>query len=312
MVQRTNGGVFNTQMITGSLRHFVVEGANFSGAVNSFNQPVAGSAAEVIFTNISADGYIDIMNPSAYNLSFALEINRSNWDSPSLMAMIRSLGSDVGVDHVDCSQCTVSEVPYIWNLGGGAATIFTDLLDVPVNYTGFAGATVSVNSTEDGLIFTTPVIPASVNAFSKIKVTSQPDINASVSDTLQFIAGSNILITTNAATKSIQIDSSGGGTTDYLPVSPGAVLAVSTKYFVTGPGTVTLPSSIGAGFVAGQSIIISKPNNVIVYVNVGSPTDLIMTDLGSDISVEFDATQEIILIFNGINTWHLQIGSSSY
>src|ERR1017187_7373524 len=101
MVTRVNGGVFNDQMVTGSLRHFVLEGADFSGAVNSFGQPVPGSTAEIIFTNISEDGFIDIMNPNQYNLSFALEINRSRWDGPSLTMRVQSLGTDVGVDHID-------------------------------------------------------------------------------------------------------------------------------------------------------------------------------------------------------------------
>lgn len=223
MVVRTNGGVFDKQMLTGSLRHFVLEGANFSGAMNMFGQPVPFSAAEIIFTNISRFGYINIMNPNEYNISFALEINRSEWDGSTLTEMVRSLGSDVGVDHINCSVCTVTEVPYIWDLGGGAA----------------------------------------------------------------------------------------GATNDYIPVSPGTTLTYSTRYFVTASGTITLPPATGSGKLAGTSIIIAKPTNSIISVNVYSLADIIATDLGNTDSVEFDATQEIILVFDGISTWNLQIGSAN-
>ena len=118
MVQRVNGGVFNEQMLTGSLKHFVLEGADFSGAIDSNGRPVAHSAAEIIFTNISRFGYVNIMNPNNLNISFALEINRSDWDATSITAMVRSLGNDVGIDHINCSLCTCIEVPYVWDVGG--------------------------------------------------------------------------------------------------------------------------------------------------------------------------------------------------
>jgi len=307
MVQRIHGGVFNDQMITGSLKHFVLEGADFSGAVDQFGQPVPGSAAEIIFTNISEDGFIDIMNPNSYNISFALEINRSRWDGPSLTAMVQSLGTDVGVDHINCSVCTVTAVPYIWNLGAGpGVTAFIQLSDVPSTYAGAAGYAVTVNPGSTGLIFTPIAVP---DAFAHVAVPTQPTINALASDTLTFIAGSNVSITTNALAKSVTINSSASGTSDYIPVPPGTSLSISTRYFVTASGTVTLPSSVGAGFTAGQSIIIAKPNLSTVIVNVGNIADIISTDLGNTDSVEFDATQEIILVFNGTNTWALQIGS---
>ena len=102
---RTHGGVFNDQMLTGSLSHYVVCGADFSGAINSFGQPVPFSAAEIIFNRIESGAYVNIMNPNSCNLSFALEEDRSIWNEVTLTAMIQSLGPDVGVDHVDCTVC---------------------------------------------------------------------------------------------------------------------------------------------------------------------------------------------------------------
>ena len=316
MVQRTNGGVFNEQMLTGSLRHFVLEGADFSGAVNQFGQPVPFSAAEIIFTNISRFGYINIMNPNQYNLSFALEINRSDWDGPSITAMVRSLGNDVGTDHVDCSVCTCTEVPYIWDLGGGGGvTSFLQLSDVPHTYAGAAGYVVTVNPTETGLIFT----PApSGNSFSHVAVPTQPTINAGPNDTLTFLPGSNVVLTTNATTKSVTINSTAG--VDYVPVPSGTMLNFSTKYFVTGPfpvspaplAFVTLPLGTGSGRAAGTSVVIAKPADGVGPISLLVNTqglDIINTDIGTTNSVEFDATQEIILVFDGVSTWNLQIGS---
>lgn len=217
MPVRTNGGVFNDQMVTGSLRHFVLEGADFSGAINAFGQPVPGSAAEIIFTNISEDGFIDIMNPNSFNISFALEINRSQWDASTLTMMVQSLGSDVGVDHINCTICTVTEVPYIWNLGSGS-----------------------------------------------------------------------------------------GGSADYQPIPPGTSMVISTKYYVTSAGTVTLPSTIGAGFLRGHAVLVTKPATSVIFIGVGNVLDTILTDLGTTDMIEMDITQELIFIYNGANGWELQ------
>ena len=306
MPVRTTGGVFDEQVLTGSLSHYVICGANFSGAINSYGQPVPYSAAEIIFTKISEGAYINIMNPNEYNLSFALEAGRSVWDEISLTTMVQSLGSNVGADHIDCSTCTVKQVPYIWGCGS-SATSFLELTDTPDTYSGAANYVVTVNPSETGLIFTPVGITS--NAFSFVSVPTQPTITALGSDTLTIIPGSNIIITTNALAKSVTINSTAG--TDYIPVPPGTALAFSTKYFVTSSGTVTLPLGTGSGRQAGTSVIVTKPVSSIVFVNsVGG--DIISTDLGNDTSIEFDATQECIFVFNGISVWNLQIGSVNH
>lgn len=306
MPNRTSGGVFNQQVLTGSLSHWVVCGADFSGAFNSYNQPVPDSAAEIIFTNISEGAYINIMNPNDLNLSFALEEGRSVWDEISLTNMVQGLGTDVGVDHINCSICTVKRVPYIWGCGTEPES-FLDLTDTPDSYAGYANYIVTVNSGETGLIFTPP--PAGSNAFSHIESPSQPTINASGSDTLTFIAGTNVTIVTNALSKSVTINSTSSSSADYVPVPPGTLLDFSTRYFVTSSGTVTLPIATGSGKSPGTSIIITKPVGAIVFINTTSISDIIATDLGNTTSIEFDATQEVIFVFDGTSTYNLQIGS---
>ena len=316
MPSRVHGGVFDQQVLTGSLSHYVICGANFSGAVNSYGQPVPGSAAEIICTEISEGAYIEIMNPNECNLSFALDARRSSWDEISLTTMVQSLGTNVGIDHVDCAVCVVKQVPYIWGCGNEPES-FLDLTDTPKSYAGAAGYVVTVNPTETGLIFTPVGITS--NAFSHVAVPSQPTINALGSDTLTIIPGTDITITTNAIAKSVTINSTAG--TDYIPVPSGTTLNFSTRYYVTGPfpvspaplAFVTLPLATGSGKPAGTSIIVTKPADALGPVSLLINTqgaDIIATDLGDTNSVEFDATQEVILIFDGISTWQLQIGST--
>lgn len=303
---RTTGGVFDQQVLTGSLAHYVVCGADFSGAINSYGLPEPNSAAEIIFTKISEGAYINIMNPNEYNLSFALEAGRSTWDEVSLTMMIQSLGTDVGSDHVDCSACIVKRVPYIWGCGD-CATSFLDLIDTPSSYAGAANYVVTVNPTETGLVFTPVGITS--NAFSIIDVPSQPSIVASGSDTLTFVAGSGITLATNALSKTITINSTGGGgSNDYIPIPGGTNLSISQKYYVTSAGTVTLPELTGSS-VQGTSVTITKVVGITVNVQVGHPSDSIETDLGSTNEIIFDATEELIFICRDQNTWDLQIGS---
>jgi hypothetical protein len=302
---RSNGGVFNSQMLTGSLNHYVVCGADFSGAIDVYGRPVPGSAAEIIFVIIESSANVEIMNPTFCNLSFALQAGRSTWDEISLTAMIRGLGANVGVDHVNCTLCTVKQVPYTWGCGDGTQS-FIDLVDTPLTYAGSSGYVVTVNSAANGLIFTPPGGVVST-AFSTIAVPTQPSITAVGADTLTFIAGNNVSIATNPTLKTVTINSTSVASSDYTPIPPGTLLEISSRYFVTSPGTVTLPS--GAGISAGKSIIIAKKPLEKIFVVVGNIADTIATDLGTTDTLEFDATQEIILVFDGTATWNLQIGS---
>ena len=298
---RSSGGVFNDQMLTGSLSHYVVCGADFSGAVNSFGQPVPFSAAEIIFNRIEAGAYVNIMNPNECNLSFALEEDRSVWDEASLTAMIQALGPDVGSDHLDLTVCVCTRVPYVWSCGTGAES-FLDLTDTPDSYVGFGGYTVTVNPGETGLIFT----PAVVDAFAFVASPAQPTISAIGSDTLTLIAGSNMVITTNSLLKTVTYTSTAG--TDYIPIPPATAMGFSLRYFVTSSGIVTLPIGTGSGKPAGTSVIVTKPTGAVIFVNALGG-DIISTDLGDDTSIEFNATQQCIFVFDGIDTCNLQIGS---
>jgi hypothetical protein len=302
---RTNGGVFNQQVLTGSLSHWVICGANFNGAINQYGKPVLGSAAEIIFENIEEGATVNIMNPNSDNLSFALEEGRSTWDEISLTIMVQSLGNDVGVDHVDCTVCTVKRVPYIWGYGASGTTSFLDLTDTPDTYAGAQNYVVTVNSTASGLVFTP--IGITSNAFSFIDVPSQPTITATGSDTLTILPGENIYITTDAISKSVVINST--NITDYIATTPGSFLGFSKKYYVTSPGTVYLPNGTLSTAPIGTAVIVTKSTLETVFINTTGTSDIIATDLGNTNSIQLDVTEECVFIFDGISTWQLQIGS---
>lgn len=303
---RTTGGVFDEQVLTGSLAHYVVCGADFSGAIDQYGQPVPYSAAEIIFTNITESAYVNIMNPNEQNLSFALEAGRSTWTEISLQAMIRNLGTDVGSDHLDLSQVTVKRVPYIWGCDC-ADESFLDLSDTPDTYAGSENYVVTVNPTGTGLIFSP--IGITSNAYAFVDVAGQGQLSATGADTLTLVAGSNITLTTNVLNNSVTINSTGSASNDYIPVPGGTALLPSSKYFVTTAGTVTLPALNGSS-VIGMSVTIAKRVGITVFVNVGNGSDTIETDLGSTNSLEMDVTEELILICRDQNTWDLQIGST--
>jgi hypothetical protein len=170
MPERVNGGVFNDQVLTGSLKHFRIVGANFQGAVGPTGQPISGSAAEIILTKIAQKATVVIMDPLSdpSGMSFALETNRADWSQEELQTMINSLGT-IGVDQVNVSNVTVQQVPYnlIENNGSGGSTTFIGLTDTPNTYAGQGNRLVSVNATANGLTFITPP-PAGATTFTAL------------------------------------------------------------------------------------------------------------------------------------------------
>lgn len=174
MAERTNGGVFNDQILTGSLRHFIIETGDFSGAVDQYGQPVHGSAAEIIYTTISQRATIVIMNPDTDSISFALETNRSSWTDEAIQVALRLLGDDVGVDGVDLRNIRVTEVPYDFNSFDVGSKTFIELIDTPATYVGQGGLHLAVADDESGVVFIpgggevpefdTPFIPIGASA----------------------------------------------------------------------------------------------------------------------------------------------------
>jgi hypothetical protein len=171
MPTRMNGGVNLNQVLTGSLRHFSIVGADFSGAVDGNNQPVYNSAASIVATEISKKAIIAILDPitNPLGMSVALETNRAGWTAEELQAAIRNLGNDVGIDHLDLTGITVIEGAYDLigtGTGGGGSTDFLGLSDTPDSYTGQANKFVKVAADETGLIFVTSSTDSGVGSIN--------------------------------------------------------------------------------------------------------------------------------------------------
>ena len=111
MPQRINGSVYTDQTLSGSLKHYLLVGADFK---NSFSDksPAAGSAAEEIVRVITQNATLVIFNPFSIGISFALESNRANWNTSDLEIAIRELGNTVGYDNLNLSNIRLNEVEY--------------------------------------------------------------------------------------------------------------------------------------------------------------------------------------------------------
>jgi len=127
------------------------------------------------------------------------------------------------------------------------------------------------NGTTWNIVSSAIVAPTPANSFATIAVAGQSNIVAdSSSDTLTFIAGSNVTLTTNDSNDSITINStaSGGGTasdsfatiavagqssvvadsaTDTLTLAAGTGISITTN---AGTDTVTITNTVSAGATA--------------------------------------------------------------
>jgi hypothetical protein len=253
------------------------------------------------------------MNPNSENLSFALEAGRSIWTAESLQEMIRGLGTDVGVDHLDLSDVIVEEVPYIFGLGGGSET-FLGLTDTPDSYSGSAGYIVTVSPDETGLIFTDPSTiippPGTQNAFSFVEVPGQPTLTAVDEDTLTIIPDPNITLTTDPLTNTITIGFIKTGIYSFVPITGGSTLVIDNRYFITSDGTLTLPT-LTASNTPGEALSVTKRTDVTATIVVGEAGDIINTDLGPTDSIIFDATDQLIFVVSSESSWELQIGAAT-
>lgn len=253
---RTNGGVFTDQMLTGSLKHFTIGGADFSGAADANNFPIHNSAAEIIYTDISQRATIVIMNPitNMSGMSFALETNRADWTAAEIQTLVRSLGT-IGVDDVDVSGVIVNESRYdLLESGSGGATTFIDLVDTPADYTGSSGLTVHVNSTESGLEFLADGgAPPVLSVFSRtgVIVAQSNDYNAGqifYSNTLTSIASTDVQDAIDNTIGRVVTLENAGFLTDITAQSIGDLSDVNITGITTGQVLVWS----GAGFIVAD------------------------------------------------------------
>lgn len=187
MPNRVNGGVINAQMLTGSLYHYSLVGADLSGAVDLNGKPVLNSAADVIATLISVQATIAILHPSANGMSFALETTRADWDAARLQSAIRQLGDNVGVDRINLEHIVVFSNDYEFN-GGKTMNVISasSVQAVPgVAYLADVDTTLTLPDYSDIPIGSSVTVlkNAHVESVLVVSTDSQPIITSSGTDT---------------------------------------------------------------------------------------------------------------------------------
>lgn len=81
----------------------------------------------------------------------------------------------------------------------------------------------------------------------------------------------------------------------YFTRSADFVAEVNTRYYATGPLNMTLPSSA----VSGDVVTVAKSPNINITASVQTGT--ITTSIGSDTSIIFDISDELNIVFNGMD-----------
>ena len=147
---------------------------------------------------------------AGYGITDALELGTTSTTALAGDTSIPSTLTDLGISDGSSGQVLTTDGTgnfTFTTVSGGGSSDFLSLTDTPSSF-GSAGQVVVVNSTADGLEFSTAGSGGEVNqnAFSNIAVSGQSTIEAdSSTDTLNFVNGSNIAITTNPTSDTITI-----------------------------------------------------------------------------------------------------------
>lgn len=132
----------------------------------------------------------------------------------------------------------------------------------------------TIQTTVSGKVIDTAGLGLTGQMFRSVAVASQPTINAKTyRDTLNIAAGSNVTLTTNAATKTLTIAASGGSGISQI-TSTGGTITVTNP---TGP-TVNLEAS-GGSSVSFQAI--TSGTNVAAAMVVGTGASIAPTGSGA-------------------------------
>jgi plastocyanin len=188
-------------------------------------------------------------------------------------------------------------------------------------------ATITSTGSAVNLPAGTTIAGSSVTSFSTVSVSSQSDLVAdSAGDTLTFVAGPGILITTNAGTDTITITNTGGGegggasgvssgTANRLAyyASTGSVVQDSGSNLTWNGTLLAVTGSISATSISATSAITINGNNVLTAsslpnvfstfsvagqsnVVAESTSDTLTLVAGTNVTITTDATTDSITI----------------
>ena len=229
-------------------------------------QTVAGSGGnDNIFNTIAVSGQTSITADSNTDtLTFAAGSGISITTNETTDT-ITITNSDPNVDQnifatisADSGSLTASSTSTNLTISGGT-DISTSLVgnNLTVEYTGATGL---------------------ANAFTTATVSGQTDVVASGSDTINFVAGANVTITTNPANNSIQIDASGGGGSGGVAAGTAGQLG----YYATTSSTI---SPTGANLTWDGSTL------TVNALDTSSITSFSTTDITASGTISADTIQ---------------------
>lgn len=125
-------------------------GDNILTGNNTFTNPVSGVAATVI-NELATLGQVEAVrdNLTLSDLGSGEGVTGTNTQGDLSFKTIKSSDASVSITGSGTELDFTVTIP-------SSVSLFTDLTDTPADYTGQSGNLVTVNGTEDGLIFTTP------------------------------------------------------------------------------------------------------------------------------------------------------------
>ena len=178
---------------------------------------------------------------------------------------------------------------------GQTPTISMDGVTSLQSRTGDLALVAGTGVTIDGLTITNADRGSTQKIFSKIKVSGQSDIDAgSNTDTLEFVAGSNISLNTDSGNKKLTINSSATSGTNYWQLNSGALAPSDTANDLLIGGSATASAtfqvqSLTGNIISDGSLTLSNLASGVVFSNSGSfssETYLSVTrgGLGGDVS----------------------------
>lgn len=209
-------------------------------------------------------------------------------DQASTYTNAALIGKDITV-HLE-GELLYEGVDYTFNSGTGAITFTPVLIEderVEIHYGGSGGT-------------------GTQNLFERIQVAGQSDVVAdSTTDTLTLVAGTNVTITTNAATDTITINSTGGG---------GGSPDVITRDVITTTTTLTTSHYYIAADATSGSFSLNLPaastvtERVYIIKKIDSSANTVTVDPNSTETIDGSTTvvlsqqyQTIWIVSNGSN-----------
>ena len=267
------------------------------------NDPTSGTYGNIIIYRVPYDAPSSLVYQCVFHSGMIGTIN------------VVDLNGYIGSQGTTGYTGSQGDVGYAGSQGvgytGSSAAITVSLIDSGANVSNAVSNVSTIRFDSDSGFDVTDLGSGAVkvamnSTFKNWEVDGQPTLVASGLDTIEFIAGNNISITTNvnSSPKSLTINStaSGSGPTNWIYKNSNYTAAIGDRIIAdTGSGafTITLPLTPGLGnsvvITAGSSF---SSNNVTVARN-GSTIENISDDVLLDIN---NTTYEFI--YSG-STWQI-------